>query len=32
MNAFNKLKIMSEAMILLPNTDRIQQVEDNVRG
>jgi hypothetical protein len=32
MNAFNKLKIMSEVMILLPNTDRIQQVEDNVRG
>jgi hypothetical protein len=26
------LKIMSEVMILLPNTDRIQQVEDNVRG
>jgi hypothetical protein len=28
----NKLKIMSEAVLLLPITDRLQQVEDNVRG
>jgi hypothetical protein len=23
---------MSEVVLLLPNTDRLQQVEDNVRG
>jgi hypothetical protein len=28
----NKLKIMSEVVLLLPNTDRLQQVEDYVRG
>ena len=28
----NKLKIMSEVALLLPNTDRPQQVEDYVRG
>ena len=32
LTAFNKLKIMSEVIPLLPNTDRIQQVEDYVRG
>jgi hypothetical protein len=33
MTAFNKLKIMSEVVLLLPNTDRLQQqVEDYVRG
>jgi hypothetical protein len=26
------LKIMSEVVLLLPNTDRLQQVEDYVRG
>jgi hypothetical protein len=30
--AFNKLKIMSEVVLLLPNTDRLQQVEDYIRG
>jgi hypothetical protein len=30
--AFNKLKILSEVVLLLPNTDRLQQVEDYVRG
>ena len=30
--AFNNLKIMSEVVLLLPNTDRFQQVEDYVRG
>jgi uncharacterized protein (DUF1499 family) len=30
--AFNKLKIMSEVVLLLPNTDSLQQVEDYVRG
>jgi uncharacterized protein (DUF1499 family) len=30
--SFNKLKIMSEVVLLLPNTDRFQQVEDYVRG
>jgi hypothetical protein len=28
----NRLKIMSEVALLLPNTDRLQQVEDYVRG
>jgi hypothetical protein len=32
MAVFNKLKIMSEAILLLPNTGRLQQVEDYVRG
>ena len=32
MTAFNKLKIMLEVVLLLPNTDRLQQVEDYVRG
>ena len=32
LNTFNKLKIMSEVVLLLPNTDHLQQVEDNVRG
>jgi hypothetical protein len=32
LRAFNKLRIMSEAMLLLPNTDSLQQVEDYVRG
>ena len=32
LTAFNKLKIMSEVALLLPNTDRPQQVEDYVRG
>jgi uncharacterized protein (DUF1499 family) len=32
LTAFNKLKIMSEVVLLLPNTDRLQQVEDYVRG
>ena len=31
LNSFNKLKMMSE-VILLPNTDLLQQVEDDVRG
>ena len=30
--AFNKLKIMSEAVLLLRNTDSLHQVEDYVRG
>jgi hypothetical protein len=29
---FNKLKITSEVVLLLPNTDRFQQVKDYVRG
>ena len=29
---FSKLRIMSEVVLLLPNTDRLQQVEDYVRG
>jgi hypothetical protein len=28
----NKMKIMSEVVLLLPNTDHLQQVEDYVRG
>ena len=32
LTAFNKLKIMSEVVLPLPNTDRLQQVEDYVRG
>jgi uncharacterized protein (DUF1499 family) len=32
LTAFNKLKIMSEVVRLLPNTDRPQQVEGYVRG
>jgi uncharacterized protein (DUF1499 family) len=32
LTTFNKLKIMSEVVLLLPNTDRFQQVEDYVRG
>ena len=32
MTAVNKLKIMSEVIILLPNNDRCQQIEDYVRG
>ena len=32
LTAFNKLKIMSEVVLLLPNTDHLQQVEDYVRG
>jgi hypothetical protein len=28
---FNKLKIISEAALLLPNTDRLQQVEEYIR-
>ena len=32
LTAFNKLKIMSEVVLLLPNTDHFQQVEDYVRG
>jgi uncharacterized protein (DUF1499 family) len=32
LTAFNKLKIMSEVVLLLPNTDSLQQVEDYVRG
>ena len=32
LNAFNKLKMTSEAVLLLPNTDCLQQVEDDVRG
>ena len=31
LTAFNKLKIMSDVALLLPNTDRLQQVEDYVR-
>jgi uncharacterized protein (DUF1499 family) len=29
---FNKLKIISEVALLLPNTDRLQQVEEYMRG
>jgi uncharacterized protein (DUF1684 family) len=32
LTAFNKLKIMSEVVLLLPNTDHLQQDEDYVRG
>jgi uncharacterized protein (DUF1499 family) len=32
LNAFNKLKIMSEVVLYLPSTERIRQVEDYVRG
>ena len=32
LTAFNKLKNMSEVVLLLSNTDRSQQVEDYVRG
>ena len=32
LTAFNKLKIMSEVVLPLPNTDCLQQVEDYVRG
>jgi len=32
LTAFNKLKIMSEFILLLPNTDRLQQIEDDIRG
>ena len=32
LTTFNKLKIMSEVVLLLPNTDRLQQIEDDVRG
>ena len=32
MTAFNKLNIMSEAVLLLPNTDHHQQVEDYIKG
>ena len=32
LTSFNKLKIMSEVVLLLPNTDLLQQVEDYVRG
>jgi hypothetical protein len=32
LTAYNKLKIMSEVAILLPNTDLLQQVEDYVGG
>ena len=32
LRAFSKLRIMSEAVLLLLNTDRLQQVEDYVRG
>jgi hypothetical protein len=32
LTAFNKSKIMSEAVLLLPSTDCLQQVEDYVRG
>jgi hypothetical protein len=32
LTAFNKLKIMSEVVLLLPNTDHLQQAEDYVRG
>jgi hypothetical protein len=28
---FNKLKIISEGALLLPNTDRLQQVEEYIR-
>jgi hypothetical protein len=32
LTVFNKVKIMSEVVLLLPNTDRLQQGEDYVRG
>jgi hypothetical protein len=32
LNAFDKLKIMSEVVLFLPSTERIRQVEDYVRG
>jgi hypothetical protein len=32
LTAFNKLKIMSEVVLLLPSTDCLQQVKDYVRG
>ena len=32
LTTFNKLKIMFEAVLLLPNTDHFQQIEDYVRG
>ena len=32
LTSFNKLKIMSEVVLLLPNTDLLQQVKDYVRG
>ena len=32
LTSLNKLKIMSEVALLLTNTDRLQQVEDYVRG
>jgi uncharacterized protein (DUF1499 family) len=31
LTTFNKLRIMSDVVLLLPNTDRLQQVEDYVR-
>ena len=32
LKAFNKLNIMSKVVLLLRNTDNLQQVEDHVRG
>jgi uncharacterized protein (DUF1499 family) len=32
LTSFNKMKIMWEVVLLLPNTDRLQQVEDYIRG
>ena len=32
LTAFNKLKIMSDVILLLQNTDNLQQVEYYVRG
>jgi hypothetical protein len=32
LTVFKKLQIMSEVVLLRPNTDRLQQVEDYVRG
>ena len=32
LTAFNKLKIMPEVVLLLPNTDHLQQVKDYTRG
>jgi hypothetical protein len=32
LTTFNKLQIMSEVVLLLPNTDHLQQVTDYVRG
>ena len=32
LTTFNKLKMISEVILLLPNTDRLQQIEDYVRG